>query len=57
MGRSVLSAVYMLIGVLVAISHGYGDVNSLSALLSFVLAILLWPAVYLGASLHISLGF
>jgi hypothetical protein len=57
MGRSIISAVYMLIGVLAAVSHGYGDINSISALLSFIIAVLLWPALYLGVSLHISLGF
>ena len=46
---------YLIIGVVVALSNGYG-ITDLSSLLSFLLALFLWPLVLLGISLHVSLG-
>ena len=46
--------VYLVIGVVVANAHHYfAHLNSLSAALSMVLAVLLWPLVLLGVSLHL----
>lgn len=58
MGRSGVSLgtlVWVVIGVVVALSHGYGITN-LSTLLSFLLALFLWPLVLLGVDLHVDLG-
>jgi hypothetical protein len=52
--RTTLIIVYLLVGVVVATSHRYFvRVNSLTAVLSAVLAVLLWPLVLFGVSLHI----
>lgn len=48
---------YVVIGVLVASQHSYyGDLGSLSRVLSAVVATALWPLILLGASLHLSLS-
>ncbi len=57
MTRSLFSLIYTLIGVVVAISLGYGAITNVSTLLSFILAVMLWPALMLGLSLHLNLGF
>ncbi|HSW80638.1 MAG TPA: hypothetical protein VLG47_07715 [Candidatus Saccharimonadales bacterium] len=51
----VIGLVYIIIGVVVASSNGYlGAVfSSIPHLLSAFLAILLWPAILLGANLHL----
>jgi len=56
MRSSIFPFIYTVIGVIVAINSGYGSITSVSALLSFLLAVLLWPALFLGLSLHINLG-
>ena len=45
--------IYIIIGLIVAWDRGYLTVAFLKALLSAVLAILLWWLVLLGVSLHI----
>lgn len=58
MGRSGVSLgtlVWVIIGVVVALSHGYG-VTNLSSLLSFLLVMFLWPLTLLGVDLHLNLG-
>lgn len=57
MRRSIFPLIYTVVGVIVAINNGYGAITSVSALLSFVLAVLLWPVLFLGLSLHINVGF
>jgi hypothetical protein len=53
-GISLGGAIYIIIGILVANSHGYFlAVNSLSGLISAVVAVLLWPLLILGADLHL----
>ena len=47
--------VYLIIGLVVALSNGYG-ITDLSSLVSFLLALFLWPLVLLGIDLHLSLG-
>ncbi len=49
------TVVYLIIGLVVALSNGYG-ITDLSSLVSFVLALFLWPLVLLGIDLHLSLG-
>jgi hypothetical protein len=52
--RNILIIVYLVIGVVVANAHHYfAHLNSLTAVLSAVLAVVLWPLVLFGISLHI----
>jgi hypothetical protein len=50
---SLLFAVWILVGLVVAAQRGYITVALLRAILSAVLAIVLWPLVLLGISLHL----
>lgn len=52
-GLSFAGALYLIIGAVVAITNGYA-IHSLGELLSFVLALLLWPLVLLGVNLHVA---
>ena len=54
-GVSFGTLLYLIIGVVVALSNGYG-ITDLSSLLSFLLAMFLWPLVLLGINLQISVG-
>lgn len=49
------TVVYLIVGLVVALSNGYG-VTDLSSLLSFLLALFLWPLVLLGIDLHIDVA-
>jgi len=49
------TVVYLIVGLVVALSNGYG-VTDLSSLLSFLLALFLWPLVLLGVDLHINVA-
>lgn len=52
---SVGTIIYIIIGVIMASNRGYlVDLGSISHLLSAVLAIVLWPLLVLGVSLHIT---
>jgi hypothetical protein len=52
--RTLLFVFYIVIGVVVASSHHYFvHLNSLKPIASAALAVLLWPLVLFGASLHI----
>jgi hypothetical protein len=52
--RYILIIIYIAIGVFVANSHHYlAHLNSLMAVVSALLAVLLWPLVLLGVSLHL----
>jgi hypothetical protein len=53
--RGGVSLVWVVVGVIVALSHGYPIAN-FSSLVSFLLAMFLWPLVLLGVDLHVSLG-
>lgn len=48
-----ITLLYLIIGIVVAWSRGYLHVSLLKAILSAVLAILLWWLPLLGVSLHI----
>jgi hypothetical protein len=54
-GVSLGTLVWVIIGLVVALSHGYTIVN-FSSLVSFLLALFLWPLVLLGVNLHLNLG-
>ena len=57
MRRSIFPSIYILIGVVLAINNGYATLTSVSGIFSFLLAVVLWPAILLGLSLHVNLGF
>ena len=50
---SLITLVYLAIGVVVALTHGYNSVAGLSEILSLIVAIILWPAVLFGVDLHL----
>ena len=50
---SLLVVLWVLIGIVVAAERGYITASLLRVLVSAVLAILLWPLVLLGISLHV----
>jgi hypothetical protein len=50
---SLLVVVWLLVGLIVAVERGYITASLLRALVSAVLAILLWPLVLLGIDLKI----
>ena len=51
-GISLGALLYMIIGLVVALSTGY-SITSIGELLNFILALFLWPLVLLGVNLHI----
>ena len=51
-GISFGSLVYIIIGLVVALSVGYA-ITDFAQLLNFILALFLWPLVLLGVDLHI----
>lgn len=54
-GVSFGGLLWLIIGLVVALSNGYG-INDVSSLLSFLFALFLWPLVLLGLDLRIELG-
>jgi len=52
-GGSLFGLVYLIIGAVVAYTHGY-LLTSVGELLSFILAVFLWPLVLLGVNLHLA---
>jgi hypothetical protein len=54
-GASLLVLIWFAIGIVVALGHGYNTLKTLSQVVSFLLAVVLWPAVLLGYDLHITL--
>ena len=52
--RNILIIVYLVIGVVIASSHHYfTHLNSLTAVLSALLTVVLWPLILVGVNLHI----
>jgi hypothetical protein len=49
--------IWVVIGIFVAIHYNYNSVSDFAHILSFLLAIMFWPLLFLGVSLHVSLGF
>jgi hypothetical protein len=55
--RSVITVVYVVIGVAVAAARGYlGDVGGIGDLVNLLLAVLLWPLLLLGVEFNINIG-
>jgi len=54
-GVSLGTLVWVVLGVVIALSHGY-SITNFSTLVSFLLAMFLWPLVLLGVDLHVHLG-
>ncbi|HEV7755257.1 MAG TPA: hypothetical protein VGO94_05295 [Mycobacteriales bacterium] len=54
-GTSLLVLIYLGVGLVVALNHGYNTIKDVSDLLSLVLGVVLWPAVLLGNDLHVHL--
>jgi hypothetical protein len=54
-GGSLGSLIWVIVGILVAIHYDYNSVSNVSHILSFILAILLWPLLFLGVGLHVTL--
>ncbi len=52
-GVSIFSVIYLIIGVVVALTNGYA-IHTFGQLLSFLLAMFLWPLVLLGVNLHVA---
>jgi hypothetical protein len=50
---SLLGLVYLAVGVVIALTHGYNSVAGLSEVLSLIIAVILWPAVLFGVDLHL----
>jgi hypothetical protein len=55
--RALFPVIYIIIGVVISINNGYFALGSISQILSFLLAVLLWPLIFIGANLHLNLGF
>ena len=56
-GRSVplIVVVWLVVGAIVAGSHHYFDnLGSLGAILTAILAVLLWPLILVGVKIHIT---
>jgi hypothetical protein len=45
--------IYLAIGLVIALTHGYNSVAGLSEILSLIIAVILWPAVLFGIDLHL----
>ena len=51
---SIISIVYVVVGVIVASGHAYfSRLDAVMPILSAILAVLLWPLILLGVSLHL----
>jgi hypothetical protein len=50
---SLFGLIYLAIGVVVALTNGYNSVAGVSEILSLVIAVLLWPALFFGVDLHL----
>ena len=53
-GPSLLTMIYLMIGVVVAATHDYfQNVDTIREVVSVILAVVLWPLLFLGISLHV----
>jgi len=53
-GTSWLGALYLIVGGIVAATHDYwSNLHTLKAVLSGVLATILWPLILVGVNMHI----
>jgi hypothetical protein len=53
---SLITLIWLAVGIVVALNHGYNTIKNLSQLLSLVLGVILWPAILLGYDLHVTIG-
>ena len=52
---SIVSIIYIVIGIIMASNRGYlGDLGSIPNFLSAVIAVILWPLLFLGVNLRIT---
>ena len=55
--RSIITIVYLVIGVIVASAQGYlGDIGGLGDAVNLLLAIVLWPLLLVGVDFNIRIG-
>lgn len=48
---------YIVIGIIVAANHGYfANLNTISGILSALLAVILWPLLFFGVNVHLSIS-
>jgi hypothetical protein len=53
-GPSLLTMIYVLVGVVVAAAHDYfQNVDTIKEVVSAILAVVLWPLIFLGINLHV----
>jgi hypothetical protein len=53
-GPSLLTMIYLLVGAVVAATHDYfQNVDTIKEVVSAILAVVLWPLLFLGISLHV----
>ena len=53
-GVSLLAVVYLVVGGIVAASHHYwSNIHTFKAVISGILATILWPLILIGINLHI----
>ena len=57
MRNSLIPTIYIAIGIVVALSHGYNVLTNASQVLSLLVAVVLWPAILLGHNLSVNIGF
>jgi hypothetical protein len=50
---SLVTLIWLIVGVVVAVQRGYITIALVKAILSAILAIVLWPLVLLGISFHL----
>jgi hypothetical protein len=50
---SLFTLVYLAVGLVVALTHGYNSVAGVSQILSLVVGVILWPLVLFGVNLHV----
>ena len=52
-GGRIVILIYLAIGVLIAVTKNYFDIDNVRDIVSAALAIVLWPLVLFGVNLHI----
>jgi hypothetical protein len=55
-GASLITLIWIAVGIVVALNHGYNTIKNVSDVLSLALAVVLWPAILLGHNLHVTIG-
>jgi hypothetical protein len=54
-GPSLLTIIYLIVGVIVAAENNYlKNIDDIEALISLILAVVLWPLVLFDVNLHIN---